>query len=1294
MFRKLLLGPFSAHLHLLAFLFFVVALFNHHPAHAEVGADVHRSVPRWTALAGPVFQHWSSANGLPKAEVKALVQDFDGFLWMSTDKGLTRWDGYHFRIYQHTKEPGSLPDSNVTCIHVDRKGRLWVGTEEGGLALYDHEHDRFINMLDGVRGARHVGVLALEDDGDGGLWLGTVGGLDHFIPERGTISHYDHDEGAGASYPDGYVRVLLRDKAGNLWIGTNQGLLLRPVRSEAFSAVALHVSDDESVGVTSLAQSSDGRIWVGTSGQGVFVVDAAGRVPRALALEHGSLRLDTERITAICEVSKGEIWLGTFGDGVLVVDDRGTQLKRVRKDDSLPTSLADDEVHVIKRDGSGMVWIGTKSGVSRTVPLQSGIRTMFGNAVWPGSLTESTASSITSMSDGSIWVGLPNKGIDIIDSATQHVESILPDRNAPERSLPGSTIYAVSEPRKNVAFVATRDGLFGLSTRTYSAWRVMLAKGNSRSPIQAMCQIGNTLWLGGEDGLWRLDITDPNHVVASRAQGAEELNRQNIWVLQKGAQEELWIGSVHGGLFRYRYNTHDLDQYTKHPSDPNSLSHNFVSSLLLDRNNRLWVGSLGGGISVWDTPDDTGPPQFRQIGAAQGLNPTVNKILEDSRGRIWASTDSGLAVINPDNFLVRTLQRGDGVHISEYLVNDGARTARGELLFGGKGGMTIVRPELFDESKHPAPIVITDIEVGGKPVASSLYNGMRQVKPTPLVVAPDRNSVSVEFAVLDYAAPERNRYMYKLEGYDRDWIDPDPAQHRVTGSPALPAEGDYRVAVYHNLPPGEYLLHVRGTNHSGDFMGPEKVLPIRVLPDWYQTWWMRMFGVLIVAMAIYALVQIRTYYLRMRQRSLERSVDQRTRELQESRSELLEKNIELARLNKLQEEQQSELTRFLAVASHDLRQPMHALNLYLEALTNFEVDAAGRPVLDSARHCAQILDDMFAALLDLSRLDARAVDPIIKPFPVLNLLERVAVEFEPLAQAKSIKLSVIPSRLWAKSDPALIEQLLRNLISNAVRYTERGGVLIGCRRHRGKVRIAVYDTGIGIAREQQKTVFEEFFQVGSRSRDRNAGLGLGLAIVRRIARLLGTAIVLKSQPGKGSMFAIDLPRVVKPKALGRGDQPGAIDFGEQSEAEQSPGQDVNALAAHSPLAGKLAVVVEDEDAILGAMQVLLTQWGCEVVLAKSSHEAVQRLDGLQRCPDVLICDFELRTTETGIDVIHLLRDEFNHEIPALLITGAVANDQLQELQKQGLTILHKPVNAQELQVQLRTVLRSAEVEHE
>ena len=351
-------------------------------------------------------------------------------------------------------------------------------------------------------------------------------------------------------------------------------------------------------------------------------------------------------------------------------------------------------------------------------------------------------------------------------------------------------------------------------------------------------------------------------------------------------------------------------------------------------------------------------------------------------------------------------------------------------------------------------------------------------------------------------------------------------------------------------------------------------------------------------------------------------------------------------------------SRFLASASHDLRQPMHALNLYLGALSSAEIPGSAKPLLTNAMECADAMDDMFRALLDVSSLDAGAVQPESVVFPIASVMERVRLSYTPTAQERRLVLKVMPCSAYVRSDPALVERILGNFVSNAVRYTDRGRILIGCRRRGDRLQVAVYDTGMGISANKQALIFEEFYQVSNEERDRKQGLGLGLAIVKRLAKLLGSDVSVKSQPGRGSVFSFELPQATPRSTTAL------------REARPASGFD--------KLVGAFIVIVDDERMILNASRAVLERNGSFVFTAASGDEAISQLSHSRRVPDLIICDHRLRAGETGIEVIDAIREEFNKDIPAILITGDTAPERIRDMQASGIPILHKPIQEKEL----------------
>lgn len=347
-------------------------------------------------------------------------------------------------------------------------------------------------------------------------------------------------------------------------------------------------------------------------------------------------------------------------------------------------------------------------------------------------------------------------------------------------------------------------------------------------------------------------------------------------------------------------------------------------------------------------------------------------------------------------------------------------------------------------------------------------------------------------------------------------------------------------------------------------------------------------------------------------------------------------------------------SQFLAAASHDLRQPVHAVGLFVGALRMIAMPPEATKLIDHIEASSQALDGLFAALLDISRLDAGTVAVERSAFPAAPMLERIVREHQDEARGKGLRLTLVETSARLYSDPILIERILRNIVANAVRHSHKGRVLVGCRRKAGGVAIEVLDTGPGIAREHREAIFQEYAQLGNPQRDRAKGLGLGLAIVRRLTNLLGCDLQLRSEVGRGSCFSLTAP-------LARADV---------SQAATPPVREATA-ALH-------VVVVDDEADVRAAMAALLTAWGHSVHLGGSGAEIIAALADCPTRPDLILCDFRLRDEETGTDVIEALRCEYNWQIPAILVTGDTAPERIREASESGLTLLHKPVSSARL----------------
>jgi signal transduction histidine kinase len=381
-------------------------------------------------------------------------------------------------------------------------------------------------------------------------------------------------------------------------------------------------------------------------------------------------------------------------------------------------------------------------------------------------------------------------------------------------------------------------------------------------------------------------------------------------------------------------------------------------------------------------------------------------------------------------------------------------------------------------------------------------------------------------------------------------------------------------------------------------------------------------------------------------------------------NELEERNHQLALAN-------LEKSRFLAAASHDLRQPMHALGLFVAQLRSHITSSDGNRLVDRIDDAVTGMNELFNALLDITKLDAGALTPTVGEFPIAELLGRIGSTFAPVAQEKKLSFRSVPSSAWVHSDPVLLERILLNLVSNAVRYTTAGGIVTGCRRRGDCLRIEVWDSGPGIPPEQRRKIFGEFYRLTDAAKTNQAGLGLGLAIVDRLCALLDHPIELTSTLGKGSRFGVTVPMAPARAAA-------------QTEIEP-PTQDTVDVARD-----KLVVVIDNDVRVLEGMGGLLRNWGCRVVTATTPEAALAAVNniGAAARPDVVISDFHLGDGRTGITAIAKLREAFG-PIPAFVMSGDTAPERLREAQESSHHLLHKPVQPMMLRAMVSRFLKSA-----
>ena len=657
------------------------------------------------------------------------------------------------------------------------------------------------------------------------------------------------------------------DREGRLWVGSRDGVQLwRPgsgfTRAGGAALAGKHI--------TKLFQDKRGRIWIGTVAHGAAVLDPASGQLRQLAVadKPPSDGLGHTWIYGFAETAGGEIWLATFGAGIDVVDPESLKvIDRLRHDSSNVASIGNDRIGALLVDRAGLVWAGSwGGGLARHDPASRAFRKLRHSSEQPDGPSHPAIVRAMEMADGTLWLGTNGKGIDVMDAAGHLRESHRPDP-ARAGALADGAITCMAQARDGTIWVATLEGtLHRMKPGLRQFERFNAAQGLPGGPIRSMVfGPDGALWAGSLNGLARVEARS-DRVTAWRHDPEREdsLSGREVEALAFTPDGTLWVGTERG-VNAFDTKTGKAVRILRDPARADSLPDNWVPDLMVDRAGRLWLATQSGAaiLTQWDGKT----ARFDLLGPRLHLPARpATSLIEDAQGQVWLGSRIR---IDPATWQVRSFDRADGNEFPTMYIASRSRRRNGELLFGAPEGLLMVQPSLLQAWTFQPPVVASALTIDGKEQPGAGIETQRTLQP-------GQRNLRLEFAALDYSAPQALRYRYRLDGYDKDWTTVDATQ---------------RVAAYPYLPPGQYQLQVQGSNRTGAWSTAAWTMALDVKPAWYQTLWWRAFAWLLGAATIFVLFRLRLRQLRLRSAALERIVAERTASL-----EAAYKRIELASL--------------------------------------------------------------------------------------------------------------------------------------------------------------------------------------------------------------------------------------------------------------------------------------------------------------------------------------------------------------------------------------------------------------
>ena len=1097
------------------------------------------------------FNHIGVDHGLSQGTIYSICQDKLGFLWFATENGLNRYDGYTFKVYKHNvRNKYSISSNRVLSLFEDSKKNLWIGTNEG-LNYYDRNNDRMIKDLQWPRNS----ITSIAEDENNNLWLGSYGYLYYLDLVHNTLKVYTPNDSInnGGYLSNRIINSICVDHNKNLWIGTNKGLNLYNKQKNEFINYYYDSSDPNSLSndqVCSLLEDKDGRLWIGTAAgldlfinakdlplKGKFIhfqnksTDqksiSTGRVLALLKDDKQNLWISTENgglnkldltmykkdtinfihyrnnntnrnslsfnsVGSIFQDKQHNIWIGTMGDGINMINAVEKQFMHVRNEPMNEYSLSNNMVNVFLEDGD-YLWIGTEGGLSKYNKKDGTIKRFVHDPQISTSIGANAVWAVCKAKQGNLWVGAWAGGLNLFnyknETFTHYYHN--PEDN---KSLINNNIFSIIEDLNANIWIGTIGG--GISVykpvdKTFTTFN--RTNSNIDNYISTIIQAKNgDLWIITSDDLLRFDRT-----------------------------KKIFEHFVHN------------------VNDSTSLSSKQLFDVFEDSKGNIWVGA-DDGLNVLKKSGN----RFKCYRTEDGLPDNgIRSILEDKHGNLWLGTYKGLskfldAVNIPENPKFKNFTIEDGIQSNEFRGRSSFKGADGMMYFGGINGFNMFYPDSIKDNPYIPDVVFTDFLLFNKPVIIGEKNSplKQDISLTHEIKLSHNQSVfTFKFVALNYSAPEKNEYSSIMDGLEKEWIN----------------LGNKREATYRNLKPGKYIFRVRASNNDGVWNTEGASIKITILPLWWLTWYFKIIYAALIISLIIAIFNFRTSNLRKQKEVLEKTVEARTHDLSEKNTLLEYQSEELAKINsillatqKTIEEQSEELKvtaenleqtnvelinlnatkdKFFSIIAHDLRSPFNNFlgltEIMAEELPNLTMDKL-QEIAVSMRISAINLFRLLENLLQWARMQQGSISykrEILELFPIID--ESMAL-IQEAAKNKAIALSVdIPGNLKVFADSNVIQMVVRNLLSNALKFTkEAGKVSISAKAVENMAIVSVEDSGIGMSKNLIENLFRLDATTNRKGTNGEPSTGLGLIICKELIEKQGGKLWVESNEGIGSVF--------------------------------------------------------------------------------------------------------------------------------------------------------------------------------
>ncbi|RAV98244.1 hybrid sensor histidine kinase/response regulator transcription factor [Pseudochryseolinea flava] len=1213
-------------------------------------------------ITNKIIKKYSIQDGLSQAVVNSIEQDDKGWMWFATDDGLNRFDGYSFTTFRFDKSgPNGFHDNFVQRLLKDSQGRLWVSSRRG-LYLFNISTQRWkvfrragssssnnndvayiaegsdhklwigwyfggIGLFDPTKLAydntkkfdvNSTATIAVFEDSYGYVWSGTQStGLDVFRMRSDKTYEKIHAYSSGDFLPSRYVKCFLEDHLGNIWIGTTKGLVLF-IRAEGRFVTLDKILPGER-GAFSLLEDKDKNLWIGTQGNGIYTVDLRdfdGRRIDRLKSHHitalDQFDISQHTIRSLFQDRDKNIWIGTHGDGVFMVSDEDKNFLKVEVKRNNGPAESMVSFYGLCNDDDGNIWAGTDSRGIYKFTSDGKLLHHYEADGKPGSIGDDVVYSALRDYHGNLWFGTYLHGVyryDKISNTFEHYQRSASDRPVP---LGHRVSFLFEDSHHNIWVGATRGGLSMLdhATKTF--------KLNRDVPVFGTIDV-------------RAIVED-----------------------KKG---RLWLGCYGNGLLSYDPTTKVVENIFTGTDSTNLLHSNVVHALAIDGDNVLWIATGGGGLSAYDLNSKS----FKRFTEEDGLvSNTVFGVQIDDQQNVWCSTIRGISRLESETQTFFNYTSGDGIQQGQFNAGSSLKNSwKGYICFGGTYGFNLFYPQKVSNSKLVPDVKLSGFRLFNKPVkigGTTEDDVLQKVidETEEITLQHDQASFTFEFTALDYSAPQKCEYAYKLEGFDVDWN----------------FVGNNRTASYRYLPPGNYEFKVKAANQPNSW--PTKYAHVKInvqSPLWKTPLAYLAYGVVLIggAWIVYA-NRRRQLYLKKRVKS-EKNKRRRERQLVQDK------------------------LAFFTEVSHEFKTPLTLIIGPLEDMMSKEngESPSGKKLRMVHKNAHKLLS-LINKLLDYRKIESGKMVLTLKQIDIVPFVEEIFVNFRELANRPNVHFEFYTEEksIYTWVDPEKIEMVVTNIVSNSFKYIGEGNAISITVKKQIEaedtefVCIEVKDNGVGIEPTQIRYIFDWFYKGNANSQ---ISTGIGLALAKKLIQLHQGEIAAHSTVGVGTVFTIKIP-------LGKDHyQLNNVIFEQESpyeiEAESHDHEEeLDESSSHGKKGLKTVLLVEDDNEVRSFLKDYL---GATYRVIESSNAEHGLTLAYDHNPDLVVSDVMMEKMD-GIEFCHTLKHNIkSSHIPVVLLTARSAHHHHKEGLETGAdSYITKPFSPEILSLTINNLLQARE----